>query len=241
MNAMNKFKQLDDLLRGMELVELSHTLEEHIPIWPTHSKFLHTLWHSYWHGDEAIDFQLLINEHNGTHVDAPAHFMKEGPAHLWINEMPIRTFFGPCVVLDLSFIGSQGVVEVEHVQAWEADNGNVEAGDIVIFNLGWAKYWKKRPDDKQYVTNWPGIGRTAADYLVSKGIQMAGVDTLAVDVFDSKENPAHHVFLGNKIPIVENLANLDQMSKRGYFFALPLPIKDGSASPIRAVAFREER
>jgi kynurenine formamidase len=89
------------------------------------------------------------------------------------------------------------------------------------------------------VTDWPGIGWSAAQYLADKRIKMVGVDTLAVDVFGSADNPAHHVCLGNKIPIVENLDNLSKMSNRGFFAALPLPIKEGSASPIRAIAFRE--
>ncbi|PZE20595.1 cyclase family protein [Paenibacillus xerothermodurans] len=234
---MTKYKTLHDLLTQMQVIELSHTLEEHIPIWPTHSRYQHTLWHSYWHGDEAVNYQILINEHNGTHVDAPAHFIREGPAHVWINQMPIRTFFGPCTVLDLSFIGSLGVVEGGHIQEWEQEHGAIDAGDVVLIHLGWSKYWKKRPDDKQFVQDWPGIGKSAAEYLTEKKIKMIGVDTLAIDVFGSTDNPAHHTFLGSQIPIMENLNNLDKMPTRAYFIALPLPIAEGSGSPIRAVAF----
>lgn len=232
-------KQLEKIISQLGVVELSHTLEEHIPIWPTHSRFLHTLWHSYWHGDEAIDYQLLINEHNGTHVDAPAHFIKEGPAHIWINQMPIKSFFGVCITLDMSFLGKRESLSKEQIVNWETKNGKIQKDNIVLINFGWAKYWKNRPNDKDYVQNWPGVGRCAAEYLLEKEIKMVGVDTLAVDVYGSIENPAHHTLLGNKILVVENLNNLDKMPKHGYFMALPLPIKDGSASPIRAIALVE--
>ncbi len=236
---MDKWKQLSRQLDSFTVVELSHRLEEHIPIWPTHSKFLHTLWHSYWHGDEAIDYQLLINEHNGTHVDAPAHFMKEGDAHIWIDELSVQNFYGPCVVLDLSYIGAGGLVEEKHLREWEEAHGTIEEGDIVLLNLGWAKYWRNRPDDREYVQHWPGVGKSAAEYVANKKIKMIGVDTLAIDVYGSADNPAHHTLLGSKIPIVENLRNLDKMSLRGFFMALPLLIKGGSASPIRAIGFRD--
>ena len=37
-------------LRDARVVDLSQTLEEHMPQFPTHSKFFHNLWGSYWHG-----------------------------------------------------------------------------------------------------------------------------------------------------------------------------------------------
>ena len=42
--------------------------------------------------------------------------------------------------------------------------------------------------------------------------------------------------LSNKVPVVENLRNLDRLhDRRGYFVVLPLLIRDGSASPVRPV------
>ena len=65
---------------------------------------------------------------------------------------------------------------------------------------------------------------------------MVGVDTLGVDKDGADNDPAHHILLSNKIPIVENLRNLDKLHEvRGYFVALPLLIRDGSASPVRPV------
>lgn len=55
-------------------MDLSQTLEEGIPNFPTHSRYYHELWESYWHGDVAVAYQLIMNEHPGMHVDAPAHF-----------------------------------------------------------------------------------------------------------------------------------------------------------------------
>ena len=56
------------LLSDYEVVDLSHYLEEGMPSFPTHSRFFHELWESYWHGDVAVAYQLIMNEHSGTHV-----------------------------------------------------------------------------------------------------------------------------------------------------------------------------
>ena len=63
-----------------------------------------------------------------------------------------------------------------------------------------------------------------------------GCDTVAVDAFGSEENPAHYTLLGNEVYIVENLKNLDKLPSFCFFMAFPLKVKDGSGSPVRAVA-----
>ena len=61
------------------VIDLSQTLEEHMPHFPTHSKFFHNLWSSY-DGRALAHYLLVMHEHNGTHVDAPVHFLKDAPA-----------------------------------------------------------------------------------------------------------------------------------------------------------------
>lgn len=39
---------------------------------------------------------LSMCNHNGTHVDAPAHFIENGTT---IDQMPVDTFVGPCIVV----------------------------------------------------------------------------------------------------------------------------------------------
>ena len=100
---MSKVKQLSALLSGMEVIDLSHTLEEDMQIYPTHSRYYHTLWDSQATGCEALLYQLVINEHCGTHMDATAHFIEKGhPAHLFMDETPVTQFFGRALTMDFS-------------------------------------------------------------------------------------------------------------------------------------------
>ncbi|MGD0015687.1 MAG: cyclase family protein, partial [Bryobacteraceae bacterium] len=73
--------EIRGMLRQGRLIDLSQTLEEHIPNYPTHSKYFHNLWGSYWHGNRSLTYQITMNEHNGTHVDAPAHFISDAKPH----------------------------------------------------------------------------------------------------------------------------------------------------------------
>jgi kynurenine formamidase len=87
-----------------------------------------------------------------------------------------------------------------------------------------------------YVEDWPGLHRTAAQYLLDRRIKAVGTDCLSIDCCGSTEIPAHDRFLRNDILIMENLANLDDLPERFFFLAAPLKIHEGSGSPIRAVA-----
>jgi kynurenine formamidase len=76
-----------------------------------------------------------------------------------------------------------------------------------------------------------------AEYLIAKSIRALGVDTLSPDSPEAlRTNPIHPVALEKKVLIVENLCNLEQLPDFFLFVALPLKIRAGSGSPIRAIA-----
>ncbi|HKS97534.1 MAG TPA: cyclase family protein, partial [Terriglobia bacterium] len=108
---------------------------------------------------------------------------------------------------------------------------------IVLFNFGWAVHWSLRPGDQRYVTNWPGVSMEAAEYLAGRSVAALGVDTLSPDAPEAlRASPIHPVVLEKQVLIIENLTNLDLLPDFFVFLALPLKIRGGSGSPIRAVA-----
>jgi len=77
----------------------------------------------------------------------------------------------------------------------------------------------------------------AAEYLISKEAAALGVDTLSPDPPEAlRTNPIHPVVLEKNVLIIENLTNLGELPDFFLFLALPLKIRAGSGSPIRAVA-----
>jgi len=231
---------LYNMLKSFQIIDLSHTLQENIPAYPTHSKFYHLPWDS--PDDPAVMYQILFHEHSGTHVDAPLHLIREKNINLdeyGMDTVPVDSLIGHCVTLHLSYIQPNQVVTGSMIREWERKNGTIEKGDIVIFNFGWWKKWRLIPEGYEVTKNWPGLGREAAEYLVEKRVKAVGTDCMALDSYPNCINgtaPAHEVLLIRRVLIMENLNNLDSLPPCCFFMAFPLKIKRGSASPIRAVA-----
>jgi kynurenine formamidase len=77
----------------------------------------------------------------------------------------------------------------------------------------------------------------AAEYLLEKSIAALGVDSLSPDPPEAlRTHPIHPFVLKKQVLILENLCNLEQLPDFFVFLALPLKIRGGSGSPIRAVA-----
>ena len=226
-------------VRHARVVDLSHAMEEHMPHFPGHSRFYRSLWNSYWHGEGGLTYQLVMNEHSGTHVDAPAHLFSDAKpeAHVTIDQVPLERLIGRGVRLDCRHFKEGDCVSREFIVEWEAQHGVIEAGDIVLFDFGWSRHWGLRPDNKRFLADWPGVSMEAANYLIEKSVAALGVDTLSPDAPEAlRTNPIHPVVLEKHVLLIENLANLDQLPDFFLFVALPLKIRGGSGSPIRAVA-----
>ena len=221
---------------GLDWIDLSHTLEEGIPAWPTHARFSSTPYESQASGDVATHNGLTLSEHTGTHMDAPLHFVPEGPAHYGTDEIPLGSLAGRAATIEAADLGAGDLLGPDRIRAWEDEHGPIWRGDRVLIRYGWDGRWATGPEGRRFLEDWPGLSGEAAEYLVGKGVALVGCDTLAVDAAGSEENPAHHALLGNEVYVVENLNNLDLLPPFCLFLALPLKIKGGSGSPVRAVA-----
>jgi kynurenine formamidase len=235
---MSKVSQLAELLSTMKVVDLSHTLEENMPVVQSHSRYYHTLLDSFETGSIALAYQLMMSEHCGTHMDATAHFIKEGhPAHLYMDETPVAKFYGRALTLDFSHYTAEDEVTAEEIEQWERDNQPILPGDIVFFRFGWDRYWIPRTKSLDFSLAWPGINKEAAELLVARDIKVVGCDAIAIDGSSADKSPAHYVLLGNGVNIIENLTRLDQILGESYVMVAPLKVKQGSGAPMRALAF----
>ena len=87
------------------------------------------------------------------------------------------------------------------------------------------------------MTHHPGLTRRATEYIIDKGAINFGVDCTSPDMLLDKTYPCHTVCAERQVTHIENLCNLDKLvGKRFTFVALPLKIRKGTGSPLRAVA-----
>jgi kynurenine formamidase len=215
------------------VVDLGHRLAEDMPSWPTHARYTHDLVESYRTGQPSCHYKLTMSEHTGTHLDAPLHFIPDGPAHYGIDEVP--PVIARAATIDATGLAPGDALGRDHIARWEREQGGIEAGDAVLVRFGWDTRW----GSADFLADWPGVGEDAAAYLVDKGVVLAATDALSIDVFGSASFPAHHTLLGNRVLIGENFNNLASLPPLCFLIASPLRITDGSGSPVRPIALVE--
>ena len=57
-----------------------------------------------------------------------------------------------------------------------------------VFEFGWCRKWAVRPDDVDFLTDWPGLGPDCVALLLERGVKAVAVDTLSPDVYGDGEN-----------------------------------------------------
>lgn len=230
--------ELARLWSQLRVIDLSHHLEEGMPTYPTHAKFFQNDWVSM--GDPAHMNQLTLSEHTGTHVDAPNHFPDEGSTEKasGIDAVELTAVVGRARCLHVDGpLEENGQLGVERVLAFETSHGTFDPGDIVLVDFGWAERWRVGQEGFEYLNGWPGLGRDAAELLVERRVSAVGTDCISLDAGDAGGGlPAHKVLLSGGVLIFENLNNLVSLREEAFFIGMPLKIRNGTGSPVRAIA-----
>jgi kynurenine formamidase len=172
--------------------------------------------------------QLILGTHQGTHLDAPAHFLKKG---LTVDKLDLSKCIGPAEVLDFARIGPRHSLTPEDLGACRR---RITPGSRILLRTDW---WRKFPQ-KEYFSDGPMISPRLARWLVRRKILMLGVETPGVH--PSQWEEVHKIFLRAGVVIVEGLAHLNKLRRaRVFFIAAPLKIKGRDGSPVRAVAIED--
>lgn len=230
MSALEKWLEL---LSTARFIDMTHTLEEGTPYWPTHSPFVAVVGDHQSKGDESYWRTITLGEHSGTHIDSLSHFIVGAQN---VDEIPLTKIMGRGVNIDATDTPPKGEVSVEKILAFEREHGEIKEGDLVFFRFGWDKKWALGEKGKAFLEDWPGTSKAAAEYLRDKKVKAVGCDTLALDRFGSPDNPSHHVLLGSGINIIENVDKLGELPPFFGVIGLPCKFRDGSGSTLRLVA-----
>ena len=230
------------------IVDLSHGYGPSTVYWPTSpTKFkLESLAQGKTDGGYFYAANTLSTpEHGGTHLDAPFHFSESGRT---TDQIPLEQLIAPAVVIDVTARASADAdyrLTREDVLRFEASNGPITPGTIVLLRTGWSRHW---PNAKAYLgddtpgdaskLSFPSYGADAAKLLVEeRRVAALGIDTASIDYGKSQAFEVHRIAAARNVPGLENLTNLDRLPVRGAtVIALPMKIEKGSGAPLRAVA-----
>ncbi|MBS3764895.1 cyclase family protein [Candidatus Bipolaricaulota bacterium] len=210
-----------------QLVDLTYSVSPSSSVWPGDRGPEFTQLSELPHDDVNLS-RLSMNLHTETHVDAPSHFIKGGAT---IDELPLTNFFGEAVVYlpDDKLRGQ--TIELEEVKK---SGITLNQDEVFILNSGLGDL----KGDDRYYKDFPTPSVNLVNWLLDHGIKCYGTDCPSIDPLSSESHENHELLLSGGIPIVENLANLDQLNQAEeiLFFSLPLELKGLEASPCRATA-----
>jgi arylformamidase len=205
----------------MKCYDVSRSLQNTLAPWPGDTPFHFRLTAQLGQGAVVNVGAMSMGLHNGTHADAPFHYVAAGEC---IDSVPLDLFMGPAVVVDVSKAG--WTITREHLAHAQADFA--ATGRLVLKTGTW-------PDSTQFPEKIPTLAADVPAWLGGAGVRLIALDVPSVDAIDSKTLPVHLALAAANIYIIESL-DLGQVKEGIYeLIALPLKITGGDASPVRAV------
>lgn len=183
-------------------------------------------------GDTFNGFQINMNAHYGTHLDAPCH---KNPNKKGIEEYPLERFIIPAVVIESKDLISVKLADVQ--------GQNITPGCAVLLKT------ENSRSGRSAILPYQGervyIEPDALEYVIGQGASMVGFDSPhgeedAEDMAHQK-SPIHTLMFENDRIILESIDLYN--AEPGEYMLIVLPVKFAkvSASPARAVLLREKK
>ncbi len=148
--------------------------------------------------------------HNGTHVDAPYHFIKEGKT---IDKVVLENFVGPCYVAE-----HQGVVTAKDAERIleNADKQDKEAVKRILIK-----------GDAEVSLEAAEVFAKAKIFLVGNESQTVGPENAPMAV--------HKVLLGAEVVLLEGIRLAEVLEGVYLLNAAPLNLAGADGAPCRAI------
>ena len=160
----------------------------------------------------------------GTYVDAPFHRYAEGKD---LAELPLGSLADlPGLVVRRPF--------ADKLATDAADLAGLEVrGRAVLIHTGWDRHWRT----DAYSADHPFLTAAAAEWLVSEGAALVGIDSYNIDDTRVRARPVHSMLLAADIPICEHMRGLELLPESGFrFSAVPPKVAGMGTFPVRAYA-----
>lgn len=205
----------------MKILDISQLLDNNAE-WPGDTPYERSETLSINDGYSCNLSSIRSSLHNGTHADAHIHYHNEG---ISIDQHDLEAYMGKCQVIHV-MSSCKRLIEVSDIQQ------PIKAKRILFRT-------KDRTNPEVWDQDFKAISPELIQFLSDHGVVLIGTDAASVDLFESKTLESHQKLLETNIYNLENLV-LDHIDEGVYqLVALPLKIKGGDASPLRAVLIKE--
>jgi len=224
------------------LIELSYTLSQNIPKWPTNPSEKYYIEASSERGDVNNASSVYHHMHNGTHVDAPRHFDSKGKT---IDQLEIDDFYYTSpYVLALSK-GKGETIDMLDIEEYEKEIADC---DILLIYTGYSDLREK--NSMAFIDDFPSIAPDTARFLRKNfpKLKAIALDSISVDsaiTGGQSGFPSHHALLDTNEEYTErtllifedvNVKLLLDTPQVREIFAFPIRWAGLEAAPVAMVA-----
>ncbi|MBY0095913.1 cyclase family protein [Mesobacillus maritimus] len=199
----------------MKIIDISIPIYEGMPTYmdnPANQPIIKTKTHGY-----ITDTNVQMNIHTGTHIDAPLHMIEEGET---IETIELSRLVRSCKVLDLTHVN-------DRITAADLQDFPIVKDDFLLLKT-------KNSFGETSAMEFIFLAEDGAQYLIDKGIDGVGIDTLGIERSQTG-HPTHKALFSNDVLIVEGL-NLKEVYEGEYtMICAPIKLQNTEAAPARVM------
>jgi arylformamidase len=180
---------------------------------------------SFERGDHLTLSAIRSTLHLGAHADSSSHYHAEGQG---IDRRPLERYLGNCQVVQVSLPRGERILP-RHL----GDTAITEPR--VLFRTG------SFPDPETWNEDFNSLSPELVRFLADQGVTLVGIDTPSVDPARSKGLESHQALHERNMAVLEGIILHRVKPGRYTLVALPLPLKDADASPVRAILLEPDQ
>jgi arylformamidase len=168
-------------------------------------------------GASANVSRLDLGVHNGTHVDAPVHFIDGGAG---TESLDLETLIGPAYVADATAVSGYLDEEALGLLTFPSDLTRI------LFKTSNSWLWSRDSFSRDFVR----LTGNGARFLIERGVRLVGIDYLSIG-----DAEAHQELLAARVIALEGL-DLREVDPGKYeLICLPLRLDGSDGAPARAI------
>lgn len=200
------------------IYDISPLISSKTAVFPGDVEFQRKVSMDFSQGDHISLSAIVSTLHLGAHADAPSHYHSQGKS---IDQCDLHIYLGRCQVVDVSSF--RGELQPSVLEGLEIQAPRVlfKTNSIVSTD-----HWQN---------DFTFLSPALVKKLSEQNVKLIGIDTPSMDHAQSKTLDGHQAFYQQGISILEGLVLENVPAGIYYLIALPLKIKDGEASPVRAI------
>jgi arylformamidase len=208
----------------MQIYDITLPISPEMPVWPGDPKIILERVSKIEDGATANVSRISMSVHSGTHLDAPYHFL--GGDTPTVDQLPLDRLVGRAYVLEIpdnTLLITATILKTHKIPP---------RTKRLLLKTSNSRIWENQV--KEFVTGFVALTPDAAEFLVSRGIQLIGIDYLSIAPF-KQGTPVHKILLSTGTIIVEGI-NLSRVPQGKYhLICLPLKLVGSDGSPARVI------